>query len=180
MGNQDDLESAGLAQQVAELAARLGALEVDVARTAAGLSSRLRRLEDHQEILQTLNTYHHAIGSHDVARLEDVFTPEGVIRYFEPDGRVSQEVSGHAARAAWLVARNGKWPVGSEGHGYLNPLIRVDGDSATAEGFFYTMNSAGGVIEPRSFGEYRDRLVRCPDGRWRITLRELVKRLIRS
>ena len=53
-----------------------------------------------------------------------------------------------------------------------NPIIEVDGDTATAETDFLVVNR---VEHGRAFsslvGRYRDRLRRRPDGRWVITTR---------
>jgi hypothetical protein len=51
----------------------------------------------------------------------------------------------------------------------------VDGGVATAESFWLAVNSeggsAGGQPNIMAFGRYKDRLRRCPDGRWRFTER---------
>ena len=62
-------------------------------------------------------------------------------------------------------------------------LVRVEGKSATAESFWLAINSeggsesgggrgsAGGKPNIMAFGRYKDRLVACPDGRWRFSER---------
>jgi hypothetical protein len=61
-------------------------------------------------------------------------------------------------------------------HTLLSPRITVDGDEATAFSYYSTLND-NEDFGPRmiSMGTYTDRLVRCPDGRWRIKERVTVR-----
>ena len=57
-------------------------------------------------------------------------------------------------------------------HVISNPIIDVDGDTATAESDFVVINRDGdGRAYISLVGRYRDRLQRQPDGRWLIAKR---------
>jgi ketosteroid isomerase-like protein len=57
-------------------------------------------------------------------------------------------------------------------HLLFQPQIRVDGDRAVVESGFARVDESSGGPVLRSFGRYRDELVRCEDGRWRFVQRE--------
>ena len=46
-------------------------------------------------------------------------------------------------------------------------MIEVDGDTATCVSYLAVVMEHDDEPILRVFGRYRDRLVRCPDGRWR-------------
>ena len=46
-------------------------------------------------------------------------------------------------------------------------MIEVDGDTATCSSYLAVVMEHDDEPILRVFGRYRDRLVRCPDGRWR-------------
>jgi hypothetical protein len=50
----------------------------------------------------------------------------------------------------------------------LNPLIDVTDDVATASSYYVRLDEHPDGPYIRVFGRYRDRLVRCQDGHWRI------------
>ena len=66
-------------------------------------------------------------------------------------------------------------------HGLMEPVIAVDGDHATVTSY-WVMFRERGVAEPylRGFGIYRDRMVRCPDGRWRFVERVAISQASNS
>jgi ketosteroid isomerase-like protein len=49
----------------------------------------------------------------------------------------------------------------------VDPLIRVDGDTASVESYYARLDHRDEGPYIRSFGRYTDVLVRCDDGRWR-------------
>jgi hypothetical protein len=54
----------------------------------------------------------------------------------------------------------------------FQPQIRLDGDRAAVESGFARLDESAVGPLVRSFGRYRDELVRCEDGRWRFSQRE--------
>ena len=56
-------------------------------------------------------------------------------------------------------------------HLLAEPVIMVEGDTATALSYWVRVDSYEDGIYMRGFGRYRDQLVRCADGRWRFTER---------
>ena len=125
---------------------------------------RLRCLEDQQAILDTLYAYAHAIdyGWRDVWL--DVWTddaelvwPHQTFRGHEEIGKAFDDHS-HAPEA-WHK------------HFAVEPRIVLHGDAATCDSYFTRINGTPEGPVLRSLGRYRDELVRCPDGRWRIRKR---------
>ena len=53
----------------------------------------------------------------------------------------------------------------------IEPLVDVAGDVATATSYFAVLRDEGSQPILWVFGRYLDTLVRCPDGRWRFSLR---------
>ena len=56
-------------------------------------------------------------------------------------------------------------------HFVVAPLITIDGDRARVECYNARLDAQPNGLATRSFGRYRDELVRCPDGRWRFSSR---------
>ena len=52
-------------------------------------------------------------------------------------------------------------------HLLVEPMIEVDADTATCSSYLAVVMEHQNEPILRVFGRYRDRLVRCPDGRWR-------------
>ena len=138
---------------------------------------RLKQVEDERAVLATLYGYHHKLGKHDRAGWLNCFAADGVLLAIGPDGGQLYELKGQAALAQWYDRRTGNWPPGSESHAYVSPLVRIDGDRAEVTGFFMTMSMGDGALALRSTGQYSDRLVRSPDGAWRIGERRIQIRM---
>jgi hypothetical protein len=73
---------------------------------------------------------------------------------------------GREALAAF-AASHSRPPERYHKHCIVEPRIEIDGDEATAETYFLRLDEEDDARVIRSFGRYHDRLVRCPDGRWR-------------
>ena len=56
-------------------------------------------------------------------------------------------------------------------HLLIEPLISIQGDTATVHSMFSRLDRYPEGPGIRALGRYRDTLVRCPDGRWRFTER---------
>jgi 3-phenylpropionate/cinnamic acid dioxygenase small subunit len=142
--------------------------------TQGTVEDRLEALEAERAILDTLYRYGHTIDYGDEAGWVDCFTTDAVydVRRGPQTGRADEVVrcEGRAQIAAFVGAHS-RAP--SAWHKHLLSEVRVelepDRATATAQSYFVRLDHEDGVGPyVRSFGRYRDRLVREPDGRWRI------------
>lgn len=142
-----------------------------------GLEERLRHLEDERSILRTLYAYGHAIDYGLEGEFLDCWvesaqlvwrgTPERELAYEE------RRFDGRAAIAEAFRSHTHA-PVVFHKHLLHQPQITVGGDRASVESGFARLDETERGPLLRSFGRYRDVLVRCPDGRWRFERREAV------
>jgi hypothetical protein len=131
----------------------------------AGLEDRLRLLEDERSILRTLYTYGHSIDYGYEEDFVDCWVPDGVLIW--PG---TGPIKGHAAlRAAFRAHTHA--PTAYHKHVMVEPLIRIDGARASSDCMFTRLDPFDGGPGLKSFGRYRDKLVRCEDERWRFVER---------
>lgn len=97
-----------------------------------------------------------------VAELAACFAADGVIEY--PGNTAHGPAAIAAALSGGTAERNPALTFLR--HHITNPLIEVDGDSATARSYFAVHTDIG----PDHSGTYSDKLVRTPDG-WRFAHR---------
>jgi ketosteroid isomerase-like protein len=130
------------------------------------LERRVRALEDERAILQTLYAYAHAIDYGDEPLFADCWTEDAVL-----DWPWREPIAGRDAILAAFRAHTHAPDVYHK-HFMVEPRIDLDGDEATVQ-CLYSRLDRDDAQEPyvRSFGRYVDRLVRCPDGRWRFAHR---------
>lgn len=154
----------------------------------ADLARRLRVLEDERAVLDTLHRYGHSIDFGLESDWVDCFVDDAVYesRTDVPD-RLASRRSGtgestptgvrHRGRAALVAfaAAHTRAPEHRHMHCLVEPRVVVTGDEATATSYFLRVDEKGDGREIKCFGRYLDRLVRCPDGRWR--LRERIAEL---
>lgn len=135
------------------------------------LRARVQLLEDERAILGVLNAYGHAIDYGDEERYLDLWTDDAA---FDARGRVAGDVArvvrGREALADF-AAHFSRPPEGWHKHLVIEPLIEVEGDTAGATSYFAVLRDEGSGPVVWVFGRYRDRVVRCADGRWRFSLR---------
>jgi hypothetical protein len=134
----------------------------------------MRVLEDERAILQTLYQYGHAMDYGPDADFIDCFTPDGVwdVRMRRtPDGAFT--CVGHGEIAASLEAQTSvRAPALYAKHLVIEPQIVVDGDEASVRSYFLRVEPRDdGPTQIVASGRYLDRLIRCDDGRWRMTER---------
>ena len=131
------------------------------------LEARLVLLESEQAILKNLYRYGHSIDYGDEEAWVDCFTEDGV---FDVRARLSHQpnrvISGRDELRAF-IKRHTRAPELWHKHLLIEPLIEVDGDTATVRSYLAVVMEHEDEPIVRVFGRYRDRLVRCPDGRWR-------------
>lgn len=128
---------------------------------------RLRALEDERQITRTLYRYAHAQYNGDRTMFLDCFTADATI----VRTRHGREVAGHDAISEFFDAISHA-PEAFHKHVVIEPVIDVRDDTAdVSSDFLYVQDRGGPMIS--HFGHYRDVLVRCEDGAWRFSLREL-------
>ncbi len=128
---------------------------------------RMAHREDELAILDTLHRYAHTIDDAPAKDWLDCFTDDGVWAT-RRDGQAAagfpeRRFQGRAALAELFAS----FEHALTKHVVMTPQIEVDGDRSVAHSYFMTpaVHPTGPFI--LAFGRFRDRLVRCPDGRWR-------------
>jgi uncharacterized protein (TIGR02246 family) len=128
---------------------------------------RLRLLEDERLITQTLYRYAHAHYNGDRSMFLDCFTEDAVIER----SRHGMEMVGHDAIADFFDAISHA-PTDYHKHVVVEPLIEIDGDTATVSSdFLYVQDREGPLIS--HFGHYADVFARGADGVWRFRRRAI-------
>jgi hypothetical protein len=131
------------------------------------LEARVALLEDERAVLKTLHRYAHSIDYGDEEAWVDCFAEDGV---FDIRARLSHQpnrvVTGREELRAFIHGHT-RAPELWHKHLLVEPLIEVDGDTATCSSYLAVVMEHDDEPILRVFGRYRDRLVRCPDGRWR-------------
>lgn len=133
--------------------------------------TRLRRLEDREEIRDLLTSYADCLDRKDFAGYAQLFARDGTL--------VAQlgEATGPAAIQALLEANLSGTPTAASTrvafHMLANPVIQVDGDSATSRVLWaYVTHDAEGLPLILQVGHYDDELTR-EDGSWRFRQRRI-------
>jgi hypothetical protein len=137
-----------------------------VARQPDGIALLL----DEREILRTLYAFAHAIDYGPESAWADCFTEDGV---FEVRRRAGTAASFRVAGRDELLrfaSTHSRAPEVWRKHCLVEPLIEIDGDTATVVSYMWGMQDVDGPTLG-VFGRYRDRLERSADGRWRISER---------
>ncbi len=126
-------------------------------------------LLERARIESVLNRYACALDARDWSALGDVFTPDATAHF--------QGIGHYQGRDAIIaVIQSALSHCGSTQHLLGNVRIEVDGDRAQAKCYLQAVHAGLGEFAGATliiWGEYRDRLVRLPEG-WRIAHRELV------
>jgi ketosteroid isomerase-like protein len=131
----------------------------------ATLEERLRSLEDERAILDRLYAYGHSIDYGDRDEWVDCWAEDARLHW--PSDRV---FAGRDSIAGAFDAHTHA-PAVFHKHLLIEPRVSVDGDTARVSSYFMRMDNGPAGPIARSFGRYRDLLVRCDDGYWRFTER---------
>ncbi len=132
----------------------------------ASIEQRLQHLEDEQAILDTLYGYGHGLDyGHEDAWI-DCWTEDAILDW---PGRALMH--GHAElRTGYRNHTHA--PQAWHKHVLVEPRISieysVEGDRATVMSMYARLDRYTDGPKIRAFGRYRDTLVRCKDGKWRI------------
>jgi 3-phenylpropionate/cinnamic acid dioxygenase small subunit len=133
----------------------------------------LRLLKDERAILRTMHRYAHTLDYGDHDGFVDCFTENAVY-----ESSRTGVLAGGAAELRDFASRYNHAPKAYNKHVMVDPLIEVDGDSATARSYYLFIQNRESGPAITHYGSYEDRLARCPDGAWRITYRRLVNEAI--
>jgi ketosteroid isomerase-like protein len=125
------------------------------------LAERVRRLEDERSILDTLYAYGHSLDYGERDEWIDCWAENGVLHWPHQSFRGREEIAsafdGHSHA-----------PEAYHKHLLIEPRVRLEGDRARVDSYFSRVDGTPEGPRVRSIGRYRDIVVRCPDGRWRI------------
>jgi SnoaL-like domain len=136
------------------------------------LAARLALLEDERAVLRTLYRYGPALDYGHEDDWVDCFTEDGVFDVRSRDGESFVRCEGREQLHAFAAGHT-RAPMAFHKHFVADPLITFDGETARVDSYFARVDAdgPGGHTYIVAMGRYRDELVRCPDGVWRITLR---------
>lgn len=151
---------------------------------------RLQAIEDYIAIEQLLMRYAVAFNTDDADAYVGTFAPDGELQLIRQEGEepFAGPFKGRdALRSQWFPDHPGpNTPrpefrrFGAMRHVTTNPLIEVDGDTATVEAIFMEVVSNGANIPPGSnpptiwaMGRYMDDLVKI-DGQWYFSRRTVI------
>lgn len=131
---------------------------------------QLPGIEDERGIRHTMDLYAHAMDYGGDEVWTDCFTDDALFLVNDAQKGFEEiyRVQGRERLVAYIAAYPRPPRVFAK-HVCSQILIRVEGDTASAESFWVAINSEGrgGTPNIMAFGRYKDRLVRCTDGRWR-------------
>ena len=165
-------------------------LALSQSASAQSITDRLEAIEDYIKIEQLLMRYAIAFNTEDADGYVGTFAPDGELRLIRQEGEepFAGPFKGHdALRAQWFPDHPGPGTplpefrrIGAMRHVTINPLIQVDGDTATVELIFIEVVSNGENIPPGSnpptiwaMGRYMDDLVKI-DGEWYFQRRTVI------
>ena len=137
------------------------------------IATRLRRLEDLEQIRRLFTEYKIVLDRHDFAAYADLFAEDGefVAGPGVAKGRAAIREMVEAMPSSGLLAR----APGDDYHVIVNPLIELDpGDSDRAHAeltWLYVVKGPDGAPKLAKLGHYNDTLIR-EAGRWRFLRRE--------
>ena len=129
-------------------------------------SGSLELLLEEREIERLLNGYGHAVDYGDSDAWAGSFTEDGAYevssraadfasRKITPRSAIREYAENHAhAPEVWMK------------HVTVNPVIEIDGDTASVHSFWFLLEDVGGTAIVSGFGRYVDRLAK-EDGKWR-------------
>jgi hypothetical protein len=139
------------------------------------LEGNVRLWIDKLEIRDVIERSVRHIDDGDAAALADLFDEKGVMQLagtvFVGQASIRKMFSGGAGKPKWTEPGELLKQPGST-HLTTNPVIDVDGETATAETDMITFKrDESGRAKITLLARYRDRLRRCEEGRWLIVSR---------
>jgi uncharacterized protein (TIGR02246 family) len=137
----------------------------------ASLRRRIANLEARSEVADALARYSHAIDYGDAEGWADVFTPDGVFDTIDRDDTQLRVIEGRAALRDF-AAHFSRPPARWHKHLMFASVLTFSGETTVQNAAYHAV-----LVEHEQrnhvweFGRYRDTLVACEDGRWRIAYR---------
>ena len=129
------------------------------------LERRIRRLEDHHEILQSLIDYGELLDARDLEAWTALWAQDG--EFEMSTGRIAKGREAIGAMLGSVMAASTQSVI----HLEANPRISIDGDSATSTMLFgVARTEPDGLTRMVWFGHHHSRHVRTADG-WKIAYR---------
>jgi 3-phenylpropionate/cinnamic acid dioxygenase small subunit len=118
--------------------------------------------------------YAHALDYGQREEFLDCFTETGMWESRRQDAQrtLVGSYTGWAALGSFFD-RHTHAPETYHKHLLAEPSITVSGDEAHALSSFWRVDDYRGDVYVPGFGRYMDRLIRCPDGRWRFAERHV-------
>lgn len=135
------------------------------------LRARLRLLEEEREIVRTLHRYAQSIDYGDEEGWVDCFTEDGVFDVRSRHAHQLKRLIEGRENLRRFIARHTRAPELWHKHMLVEPLIEVDGDTATCSSYLFVLMEHEERPVVRVFGRYIDRLEKGADGRWRFAHR---------
>jgi ketosteroid isomerase-like protein len=131
------------------------------------IDARLTALETRESVTATIRAYSKSIDLGDHDAWLDCFTEDGA---FETRSVLAAypaaRFEGRAALREFIEGHS-RPPAVHHKHLYALPDIQIEGDEASASGYFVHLLDRAGRPAMVSYGRYLDRLARGRDGRWR-------------
>lgn len=176
-------------RQVARVLALCTLLLSAAAANAQSIAERLQAMEDYIAIEQLLMRYAIAFNTGDADAYVGTFAPDGELQLLREEGLepFAGPFNRDALRKRWFPNHPGPGTprpefrrFGAMRHVTTNPLIVVDGDTATVEAIFMEVISNGPNLPQGSnpptiyaMGRYMDDLVKI-DGQWYFQRRTVI------
>jgi ketosteroid isomerase-like protein len=135
------------------------------------LLRRLALLEDERAIVRRLHAYAHAIDYGDEEAWVDCFTEDGVFDIRSRHAHQLKKLISGRAELRDFISRHTRAPERWHKHLLVEPLVTVDGDTATCDSYLAVVMDHEEQPVLRVFGRYRDTLDRGADGKWRFKVR---------
>jgi len=144
-------------------------MEMRIAKvTTKDPAELLKELGAERDILRTLHCYAHALDYGDHVAFADCFTDDG--RY--ETTRKGTMATGRDELIDF-ARRYQHAPEAYNKHVMVDPVVEVDGDTATVRSYYLFIQDRAEGPYIASYGTYIDRLLRGQDGTWRISHRRI-------
>lgn len=140
--------------------------------------ARLAALEAERAVLANLSRYGHSIDYGLRDQWLDCFTEDAVYDLRYRPGLPPRKFRGGTltetgvvyrgqAELAVFIAGHTHAPDRWHKHMLMEPVVMLGHGRATCQSYFARLDERPGEPRITSFGRYLDRLLACPDGRWR-------------